>query len=75
MQIPPQSIHVSNTRFALVMNEAKAHIALHVSEFYILLCICIMCPVVSDGERKVKFIPFVFGIRVFCKLEELEEAQ
>lgn len=37
---PPQNcVHVSNTRFTLVMNEAKAHIALHVSEFYILLCI------------------------------------
>lgn len=36
---PPHRIHVSNTRFTLVMNEAKAHIALHVSEFYILLCI------------------------------------
>lgn len=42
-QATPNSIHVSNTRFTLVMNEAKAHIALHVSEFYILLCIFVVC--------------------------------
>lgn len=36
---PPHCIHVSNSKFTLVMNVANAYIALHVSEFYILLCI------------------------------------
>lgn len=63
---PPHRIHVSNTRFTLVMNEAKAHIALHVSEFCILLCIwfyVVNVSVLSSHRMlngKVKFIPFQY---------------